>query len=92
MEEGDTGLKIFPYRQSYGGVCCLITVTVTLSVNKTLYNTAVFSLLVTNTEVLLTPKFPLRHDSLFLPRFFPFYLAGFFSVLLFQKEAGNKSS
>lgn len=57
---------------SYRGVCCLITVTVILSINKTLYSTVVFSLLVTNTEVLLTPKFPLRHNSLFLPPSLPF--------------------
>lgn len=77
---------------SYGGVCCLITVTVTLPVNKPLYSTAVSSLLVTNTEVLLTPKFPLRHNSLFLHPSFPFCPAGFFSVPQFQREAENKLS
>lgn len=58
---------MFPHGRSYGGVCCLVTATVILPVNKTLHNTVVFSLLVTNTEGLLTTKFPLSLDSLFLP-------------------------
>lgn len=69
---------MFPHRRPYGGVCCLITATIILPVNKTFHNTAVFSLLVTNTEVLLTTEFPCRHDSLFFTPSFPFYQVGFF--------------
>jgi len=92
VEEGDAGLKIFPRRLCYGGICCLITVTVILSINKTLYNTVIFSLLLTNTEVLLIPEFAVRHSFLFLLPSLPFYPAVFFSVPWFQREAGNKSS
>lgn len=41
-----------------------------------------------NTDILLTPKFPVRHNSLLLP----FLPSGLFSVPQFQREAGNKSS
>lgn len=85
------GSRFFSLRLPYGGVCCLVTVTVILSINKNLYDTAVFSLLLINTEVLLTHEFPLRHSSPSFTSLPPILPSRLFPVPQFQREAGNKS-